>query len=54
MTDFLAMGGYGAFVWPCYALVLGGMAGLAWLSFRKQRRLAQEAQRLRDDVEKGR
>ena len=27
MNDFLAMGGYGAYVWPCFALAA---AVLAW------------------------
>jgi len=27
MSEFLAMGGYGAYVWPCF--VLGGVV-LAW------------------------
>ena len=31
VTDFLAMGRYGAYVWPSYALALVVMAGL-WLS----------------------
>lgn len=31
VTDFLAMGRYGAYVWPSYALAVVVMAGL-WLS----------------------
>ncbi|MBI4184386.1 MAG: heme exporter protein CcmD [Proteobacteria bacterium] len=33
MGEFLAMGGYGAFVWPSYALAAAVLAGL-WLSSR--------------------
>ena len=45
MAEFLDMGGFAAFVWPCYALSLGGMVwlGLAsWLRVREtSRRLAE-------------
>ena len=29
MMEFLAMGGYAAFVWPAYAISLGGLAAIA-------------------------
>lgn len=38
LTQFLAMGGYAAFVWPAFAvaaLVLGGLALQSWLSRRR-------------------
>ena len=28
MSDFLAMGGYAAFVWPSYAVTVIGLGGL--------------------------
>lgn len=43
MNEFLAMGGFGAFVWPAYgvaALAVGGMALTAWR--RKARATARE------------
>ena len=35
MGAFFSMGGYAGFVWPCYLLTLGGMAWLAWSSWRR-------------------
>lgn len=34
MTEFLAMGGYAAFVWPSYGLTALVLAALAWRSWR--------------------
>ena len=50
MTEFLAMGGYGAFIWPCYglaALVLLGFlfTTLRDLRERERRLIALESQR---------
>ncbi len=43
--DFLAMGGYGLYVWGSYAVTLAVMAGETWLASRRQRRAAtQEVQ----------
>lgn len=39
MADFLAMGGYGAFVWSAYGLVALAMVALAVSSLRRLRRL---------------
>ena len=39
MNEFLAMGGYGSYVWPCFALAA---AVLAW-NVRAARRLHGEA-----------
>lgn len=38
MAEFLQMGGYAAYVWPSFAVVLGLMAGLAIVSWREWRR----------------
>jgi len=41
MAEFLAMGGYAAYVWPAFAvtaLVLGGLAWHAWATRRRLRR----------------
>jgi heme exporter protein D len=29
MSEFLDMGGYGAYIWPCYALTLIVLVGIA-------------------------
>ena len=45
MSSFFAMGGYAAFVWPCYALTAIGMVWLAVASIQRtskaKARLAQ-------------
>ena len=49
LADFLAMGGYAAYVWPAYGLtaaVLGGL--LAWC-FGDYRRRQRELERLQRD-----
>jgi heme exporter protein D len=41
VSDFLAMGGYAAFVWPAYgaaAIVLGGLVLQSVLGYRARRR----------------
>jgi heme exporter protein D len=47
--EFLAMGGYAAFVWPAYAVTLGGLALMIGLSVRElrsaERRLAKTESR---------
>jgi len=47
MSEFLAMGGYGGFVWSAYGLAVFVMAGLAVSSWRRQRRLSRDAAQLR-------
>jgi heme exporter protein D len=44
MSEFLAMGGYAAFVWPSYALTALTLGALAWVSGR-----ARAAARAADD-----
>jgi heme exporter protein CcmD len=43
MTDFFAMGGYAAFVWPAYAATFAGLGAaivLTWRAYRAaQKRL---------------
>ena len=41
MSSFFSMGGFAAFIWPCYALSLGGMGWLALSSWRRARRGAR-------------
>lgn len=45
MSDFFDMGGYGAFVWPAYALTLGIVVWNVVASRRSFLRAKQEAKR---------
>ena len=38
MSGFLAMGGYGAYVWPAYAIAVAVLGGLALQSWRARAR----------------
>ena len=40
MGACFSMGGYAGFIWPCYLLTLGGMAWLAWSSWRRAKHAA--------------
>ena len=46
MLDYLAMGGYAAFVWPAYVLAAVILGGLFWQSRRGYRRRQRELERL--------
>lgn len=46
LTDFLDMGGYGAYVWPSYAVAAAVLAALALASIRSRRRAHQALLRL--------
>ena len=35
VSDFLNMGGYGSFIWPCYILAVLLVIGLYWHSQKK-------------------
>lgn len=48
MSEFLAMGGYGAFIWPAYAAAVILMAGILLLSWRKMRQREALVESLRD------
>jgi heme exporter protein D len=39
MGEFLKMGGYGAYVWPAYAISLAAFGALAFAIRRRARRL---------------
>lgn len=47
MIDFLAMGGYAAYVWPAFGFTLAVMAGLFAQSWRAARAADRELVRLR-------
>jgi heme exporter protein D len=46
MLDYLAMGGYAAFVWPAYVLAAVILGGLFWQSRQGYRRRQRELERL--------
>jgi len=42
MSEFLAMGGYGAFIWPAYgaaAILMVGVLVMSWRSMRQREAL---------------
>ena len=47
MREFLAMGGYGPFVWAAYGITLAVLAGLFWQSWQQARKRTAEAERRR-------
>jgi heme exporter protein CcmD len=48
MESLLDMGRYGTYVWPSYALVIGLLGGLLWLSMRTLARTEERLETLRD------
>jgi len=45
MAEWFAMGGYGAYIWPAYAIAAAVLVALGWTSFatyRKRRRMLDE------------
>jgi heme exporter protein D len=47
VAEFLAMGGYGAYVWAAFGFTLVTMIGLLWQSWSWARKREAEAERLR-------
>jgi heme exporter protein D len=45
LGEFLAMGGYGTYVWTSYALSLAVLVANLWLPWRRERRLRRELAR---------
>jgi len=50
LDHFLAMGGYGRYVWGSYALVLALMLLEPWLAARRHRRALQQAREQEEEV----
>ncbi|MEZ5834208.1 MAG: heme exporter protein CcmD [Geminicoccaceae bacterium] len=50
MTDFIAMGGYGAYVWSAFGFAAVCMVGLFWQSWGASRRSAVELEDLRREL----
>lgn len=46
MAEFLAMGGYAAYVWPALGLTAAVMIGLAWHAWRRLRQEEKAAAEL--------
>jgi heme exporter protein D len=44
--NYLAMGGYAAFVWPAYGVALAVLGGFAWYSWRRYRASAEVLEKL--------
>ena len=53
MSEFLAMGGYGAFVWPCVALSFAILAGLLLTARRRLRGVRRHVRHLNAAPEEG-
>lgn len=52
MSDFIAMGGYGVFVWPAYgltAIVMLGFLAVTWQGLRGRRRELERLEAARPD-----
>ena len=49
MTDFFAMGGHGAFIWPAYLIAAAVLIGLLWQSLHVLRRRERLLARLRSE-----
>jgi len=45
MTGFFEMSGYAAFVWPAYAIAIGGLLLNGWLAHRQLRQARASARR---------
>ena len=45
LGDFLAMSGYGKYVWPCFLLCFGAVVLNAWLASRSLANAKVEARR---------
>ena len=50
MAAFFDMGGFAAFVWPCYALSLGGMIWLGLGSWRRARETTRRLAEMTDEA----
>jgi heme exporter protein D len=47
VSDFFAMGGYGAYVWPAFGFAAAVLLGLLWHSWRAARGGEAELEQLR-------
>lgn len=49
MSDFLAMGGYGAFIWPAYGVSLLALIAIVWQSWAAWRAAKKKLDALERD-----
>lgn len=49
MSEFLAMGGYAAFVWPAWGISAAALAGLVVFALAERRIAAERLRRLERD-----
>ena len=49
MNDFLAMGGYGAFIWPAYGVSALALIGIVWQSWAAWRTAKKKLDALEQD-----
>jgi heme exporter protein D len=49
MSDFLAMGGYAAFIWPAWGLSAAAVIGLVLFAMLERRAARERLQRLEND-----
>jgi heme exporter protein D len=47
LSDFFAMGGYGAYVWPAFGFAAAVLIGLFWQSWRSAHSREAELEQLR-------
>lgn len=45
MSEFFAMSGYAAFVWPAYGITIAALVTLGVVSWRDMRRAERQAER---------
>ncbi len=50
MAEFLAMGGYAAYVWPSFAVTTFVLGGMAWHAWATRRRLTRALKVLGQDA----
>ena len=50
LGNYLAMGGYAAFVWPAYGVALAVLGGYAWYSWRRYRASTQALEKLQREL----
>ncbi|MEP6829978.1 MAG: heme exporter protein CcmD [Rhizomicrobium sp.] len=49
MNTFLAMGGYGAFIWPAYGVSVLALIGIVWQSWAAWRAAKKKLDALEQD-----
>ena len=49
LDNYLAMGGYAAFVWPTYGVALAVLGGFGWHSWRRYRASTEALEKLQRD-----